>query len=59
MAAVVAFIQVLTMYELSSVSFMNSPPQPTFFIPSLSIPGVVSKLVIFTFTYMCSHYLQG
>jgi hypothetical protein len=39
-------------YNISNISYLNSPPPSFYFILPSSIPGIVSTGLIFPFTYM-------
>jgi hypothetical protein len=46
-------------YSVSNIAYLNSlPPTLISFIYPLLIPGTVSTGIIFSFMYMCIHYLH-
>jgi hypothetical protein len=46
-------------YNLSNISYLYSPPAPILYYPPTPIHGIVSKAIIFPFTYMCTQYLHN
>jgi hypothetical protein len=46
-------------YNVSTISYLNSPLPLLLFITSPSIHGRVSTSIIFAFTCMCSHFLHS
>jgi hypothetical protein len=44
-------------YNISSVSYLNSPSPQLCFIPPPPILGIDSAAIIFAFTYMCTQFL--
>jgi hypothetical protein len=45
-------------YNVSNISYLNSPPPLLSFISPPLIPETVSTDVVFAFTYMYTHYLH-
>jgi hypothetical protein len=45
-------------YNISNISYLNSPLPPLFFIAPPPIPQIVSTGLIFQFTCICTQYLD-